>query len=103
MAKNWEKLTDSEWRAAFQLRLNRIQGHRSHEDMAEVLDMPVESWKKCVNRGDTFPVRRLPKLAAIAGIPIESLIKGDRDDQLPAPVERYRRRTSPKVAPRKAG
>jgi hypothetical protein len=93
MGKDYEKLSDSDWRSRFQERLNRIQGKRSHDAMADILGMSVESWKKCVNRGDSFPLRRLPKLASLAGIPIESLIKGDRDDELPAPVERYRQRT----------
>jgi hypothetical protein len=62
---------------AFQERLSRIQGKRTHEAMAEYLEMPVESWKKCVNRGDSFPIRKLPRLALLAGIPVESLIKGD--------------------------
>lgn len=102
MGKDWEKLSDSEWRGAFQLRLNRIQGHRSHDAMADLLGISVESWKKCVNRGDSFPLRRLPKLASLAGISIESLIKGDRDDELPAPVVRYRKRAA-KAVTRRAG
>lgn len=102
MGKDADNLAESAWQKAFQERLARIQGTRSHDDMASLLDMPVESWKKCVNRGDTFPLRKLPKLAALAGIPIESLIKGDRDDELPAPVVRYRKRTS-KTVTRRAG
>jgi hypothetical protein len=102
MGKAYEKLSDSEWRAAFQERLKRIQGHRGHDAMADLLEMPVETWKKCVNRGDSFPLRRLPKLASFAGIPIESLIKGDRDDELPAAVVRYRKRIA-KAATRRAG
>lgn len=102
MGKNHENLSESDWQTAFRQRLSRIQGKRTHEAMAEFLEMPVEAWKKCVNRGDTFPIRKLPRLALLAGIPVESLIKGDRDDELPAPVERYRRRTS-KTAARKAG
>lgn len=94
MAKDHENLAESAWQKAFQERLSRIQGKRTHEAMAEYLEMPVESWKKCVNRGDTFPMRKLPRLALLAGIPVESLIKGDRDDELPAPVERYRKRTT---------
>lgn len=92
MGKNDETLGDSAWQRAFQERLARIQGTRSHEAMAKLLDMSVESWKKCVNRGDTFPTRKLPKLAALAGIPIESLIEGDRDDELPPRIEKYRKR-----------
>ncbi len=102
MAKDEDNLAESAWQKAFQERLARIQGARSHDAMADLLDMPVESWKKCVNRGDTFPLRKLPKLAALAGIPIESLIKGDRDDELPAPVVRYRKRAS-KTVTRRAG
>jgi hypothetical protein len=97
MGKDHEKLSDRDWRTAFQGRLSRIQNNRSHEAMADLLEMSVESWKKCVNRGDSFPLRRLPKLASLAGMPIESLIKGDRDDELPAPVVRYRKRTSSKT------
>lgn len=102
MGKDDKNLAESAWQKAFQERLARIQGSRSHEAMADLLDMPVESWKKCVNRGDTFPLRRLPKLASLAGISIESLIKGDRDDELPVKVERYRKRTA-KTAARRAG
>jgi len=96
MGKTRENLTESAWQMAFQERLSRIQGKRTHEAMAEYLEMPVESWKKCVNRGDTFPIRKLQRLALLAGIPVESLIKGDRDDELPAPVERYRKRSTAK-------
>lgn len=102
MGKDHEKLAESAWQMAFQSRLSRIQGKRTHEAMAEYLEMPVESWKKCVNRGDSFPIRKLPRLALLAGIPVESLIKGDRDDELPAPVERYRKRAPPKAGTRKA-
>ncbi|MBR1150129.1 hypothetical protein [Bradyrhizobium sp. JYMT SZCCT0428] len=102
MGKDDGKLAESAWQMAFQERLSRIQGKRTHEAMAEYLEMPVESWKKCVNRGDTFPIRKLPRLALLAGIPVESLIKGDRDDELAAPVERYRKRAS-KPAARRAG
>lgn len=100
MAKDVENLAESAWQKAFQERLSRIQGKRTHEAMAEFLEMPVESWKKCVNRGDSFPIRKLPRLALLAGIPVESLIKGDRDDELPAAVQRYRRKT--KAITRKA-
>lgn len=103
MGKDWEKLTDSEWQQAFQERLRRIQGKRTHEDMADYFDMPLERWKKCVNRGDTFPMRKLPRLALLSGIPMDSLIKGDRDDELPAAVERYRKRTPSKPGSRRAG
>ncbi len=102
MAKDDGKLAESAWQMAFQERLSRIQGKRTHEAMAEYLEMPVDSWKKCVNRGDSFPIRKLPRLALLAGIPVESLIKGDRDDELPAPVERYRKRAA-KTAARRAG
>lgn len=102
MGKDHENLAESAWQMAFQGRLSRIQGKRTHEAMAEYLEMPVESWKKCVNRGDTFPIRKLPRLALLAGIPVESLIKGDRDDELPAPVERYRKRATKKAATRRA-
>lgn len=101
MAKNGENLAESEWQKAFQQRLSRIQGKRTHEAMAKYLDMSVEAWKKCVNRGDTFPIRKLPKLALLAGIEVESLIEGDKDDELPPAVERYRRKAKPAV--RRAG
>ncbi len=94
MGKNHENLAESAWQMAWQERLSRIQGKRTHENMAEYLEMPVESWKKCVNRGDSFPIRKLPRLALVAGIPVESLIKGDRDDELPALIERYRKRST---------
>ena len=93
MGKSHENLTESAWQTAFQERLSRIQGKRTHEAMAEYLEMPIESWKKCVNRGDAFPIRKLPRLALLAGIPVESLIKGDRDDELPPLIERYRKRS----------
>lgn len=97
MTEDPEKIAESAWRKAFQERLQRIQGRRTHESMAEYFGMSVESWKKCVNRGDAFPMRQLPKLALLAGIPVESLIKGDRDAELPAPVVRYKKRAvSPK-------
>jgi hypothetical protein len=102
MGKDHENLAESAWQKAFQQRLSRIQGKRTHEAMAEFLEMPVESWKKCVNRGDSFPIRKLPRLALLAGIPVESLIKGDRDDELPAPMVRYRKRVSSKVSARRA-
>lgn len=103
MGKDHEKLAESEWQDAFKERLRRIQGKRTHEAMAEYLEMPLESWKKCVNRGDSFPIRKLPRLALLAGIPVESLIKGDQDDALPAPVQRYRKRAAPaKQSARKA-
>lgn len=102
MAKDGENLAESAWQKAFQERLSRIQGKRTHEAMAEYLEMPVETWKKCVNRGDSFPIRKLPRLALLAGIPVESLIKGDRDAELPPLVERYRKRAT-KTLSRKAG
>ena len=91
MTESSEKLAESAWRKAFQERLRRIQGRRTHEDMAEYFGMNVESWKKCVNRGDIFPMRKLPKLALLSGISVESLIRGDKDSQLPPVVERYRK------------
>lgn len=102
MGKSHENLTESAWQMAFQERLSRIQGKRTHEAMAEYLEMPVESWKKCVNRGDTFPMRKLPRLALLAGISVESLIKGDRDDELPEPVQRYRKRSTAKATTKRA-
>lgn len=102
MGKDDNNLAESAWQKAFQERLARIQGSRSHEAMADLLDMPVESWKKCVNRGDTFPLRRLPKLASLAGMSIENLIKGDRDETLPPKIERYRKRST-KTATRRTG
>jgi hypothetical protein len=103
MAKDVQNLAESAWQKAFQERLSRIQGKRTHEAMAEFLEMPVETWKKCVNRGDSFPIRKLPRLALLAGIPVESLIKGDRDDELPEPVVRYRKRSTSKTPARRAG
>lgn len=102
MAKDGENLAESAWQKAFQERLSRIQGKRTHEAMAEYLEMPVETWKKCVNRGDSFPIRKLPRLALLAGIPVESLIKGDRDDELPEAVVRYRKRSTAKSPARRA-
>jgi hypothetical protein len=97
-AKN--DIAESAWLKAWQERLRRIQGKRTHEAMALVLGMGVETWKKCVNRGDAFPIRKLPKLAAFAGIEVESLINGDKDHELPVPVERYKRKAA--VAKRRA-
>jgi hypothetical protein len=87
-----EKIAESAWRKAFRERLKRIQGRSTHEEMAEYFEMSVESWKKCVNRGSVFPTRKLPKLAFLAKIPIESLIKGDKDAELPPLIEKYKKR-----------
>lgn len=92
MSVDPEKIAASAWQKAFQERLSRIQGKRTHKKMAEYFEMDEESWKKCVNRGDAFPIRKLPKLALLAGVEVEDLITGDRDDELPSQVERYKRR-----------
>lgn len=82
MAEDIEDIAESAWQEAFRKRLRKIQGGRSHEDMAEILGIPSAKWNKCVNRGDTFPARKLPLLAKVAGIPLESLLKGDRDAEI---------------------
>ena len=92
---------DSAWLQAWQNRLRRIQGKRTHENMAEYLEMGEEQWKKCVNRGDAFPIRKLPKLALLAGIDVKSLIDGTRDDELPPLIEKYKK--SAATAKRRTG
>lgn len=102
MSEAPEKIAESAWQKAWLERLHRIQGKRTHENMAKFLEMGVEQWKKCVNRGDVFPIRKLPRLALLAGIPVESLIEGDRDDELPEQVVRYKKR-APATAKRRSG
>lgn len=93
MAEDPETIAESAWREAFRLRLRKIQGGRSHEDMAELLGVPPATWNKCVNRGDMFPTRKLPLLAKLAGVPLESLIKGDRDDEIERLAPRRKKKT----------
>lgn len=95
MSEAPETIAESAWQKAWLERLKRIQGTRTHKQMAKILCMGEEAWKKCVNRGDVFPIRKLPLLAAQAGMDVESLIEGTRDDELPDLVERYKKRTTP--------
>jgi DNA-binding XRE family transcriptional regulator len=77
MAEDLEKIAESAWREAFRLRLREIQGKRTQEDMAELLGISRDTWNKCVNRGDMFPIRKLPRLAKLAEMSLEELIRVD--------------------------
>lgn len=92
MVENSEKIAASAWQKAFQERLSRIQGKLTHKKMADYLGMDEESWKKCVNRGSAFPIRKLPKLALLGRIEVEDLITGEKDHELPPLIKRYSKR-----------
>lgn len=102
MSEKPQKIAESAWQTAWLERLKRIQGRRTHAMMAKVLGMDEETWKKCVNRGDAFPIRKLPLLAAQAGMDVESLIEGSKDDELPEIVVRYTRKANT-TAKKRAG
>jgi hypothetical protein len=78
MAEDSDKIAESEWREAFRLRLRAIQGKRTHNDMGDLLGISPHTWNKCVNRGDTFPIRKLPRLAKLAEMSMEELIAVDK-------------------------
>lgn len=85
MVEDTEKLAESVWREAFRQRLRDIQGKRTQEDMADLLGISRDTWNKCVNRGDTFPIRKLPRLAKLAQISVEELIGVDKPAKAATP------------------
>lgn len=78
MAEDPDKIAESEWREAFRLRLRAIQGKRTHNAMADLIGISSDTWNKCVNRGDMFPIRKLPRLANLAEMTVEELIEVDK-------------------------
>lgn len=76
MTEASDQIAESVWQASFRERLRTIQGKRTQEDMAELLGISRDTWNKCVNRGDTFPIRKLPRLAKLAQMSVEELLAG---------------------------
>lgn len=98
MTEDPEKLAESVWREAFRQRLRDIQGKRTQEDMADLLGISRDTWNKCVNRGDTFPIRKLPRLAKLAQMSVEELIGIDRPTEKIAAAPRRARSSKQRTA-----
>lgn len=74
MSDQPEKMAESAWREAFSRRLRQIQGNRTQDQMAGLLGISRDTWNKCLNRNSAFPIRLLPKLAAIGEMSVQDLI-----------------------------
>lgn len=86
--------TNVAWDAAFRGRLKDARGVRTHEDMADLLCITRDAWNKYENRSAAaVPIRLLPKIAKIAGKPLEWLIEGDKATPAQQAKPRRRRRT----------
>lgn len=73
------EVAESEALIAFKARLRAIQGARTDGDMADLLGVPLERYKKWKTRPKSgFPMFKLPKLAKIAGKSLEEIITGPK-------------------------
>ncbi|MEI9804143.1 MAG: hypothetical protein WDN48_06305 [Pseudolabrys sp.] len=71
------EIIDRRFREAFQERLREIQGKRRDEEMASLLNVGVDRYKKWKNRaGSQFPMFLLPKLCAIGATHTQGIARG---------------------------
>lgn len=78
-----------EFLAAFKARLRRIQGKRTDPEMAQLLGINPDRYKKLKNRTKGgFPIWLLPKLRLIAAMDYRELIEGEKtvEAKKPAPA-----------------
>ncbi len=95
MNEEEKKLTDREWKAAFQARIREIQGDISGPRMAKILGIPRTSYSKIVGaRMDQPPIRALPILAAMGSMTVEQLIDGPDAPSIPKPKPKKKRKAS---------
>lgn len=67
--------TEAAFLAAFKQRLIQIQGRRTDAEMAELLEIPTDRYKKYKNRPKSeFPLYLLSKLRLIAAMSFEELL-----------------------------
>lgn len=75
MGKDEFDIAERQWAEKFQARLRDLQGERRDGDMAELLGVNVDRYKKWKNRPKSqFPAFLLPKLCKIFGVSIEFMI-----------------------------
>lgn len=80
MADDSEDITESEWREGFRARVREAQGDRKDKDMAKLLGISHERYRKYVSGGTTrktvIPVRLLTMFCLITDRDLEWLIDG---------------------------
>jgi hypothetical protein len=80
MANDIEDIAESQWRDAFRARVREVQGDRKDKDMAKLLRITPERYRKNVGGGagrkTVIPVRLLTRFCLITDRPLEWLIDG---------------------------
>ena len=80
MADDVEDIAESQWRDAFRARVREAQGDRKDKDMAKLLGITPERYRKYVGGGASrktvIPVRLLTRFCLITDRPLEWLIDG---------------------------
>jgi hypothetical protein len=83
MADDVEDIAESQWRDAFRARVREAQGDRKDKDMAKLLGITPERYRKYVSGGagrkTVIPVRLLTRFCLITDRPLELLIDGPEE------------------------
>jgi hypothetical protein len=83
MADDVEDIAESQWRDAFRTRVREAQGDRKDKDMAKLLRITPERYRKYVSGGagrkTVMPVRLLTRFCLITDRPLEWLIDGPEE------------------------
>lgn len=89
MAEDAEEIAESEWRDAFRARVRDAQGDRKDKDIAKLLGISHERYRKYVSGGSSrktvIPVRLLTKFCLITNRDLEWLIDGPEEQQAEVP------------------
>jgi CO/xanthine dehydrogenase Mo-binding subunit len=83
MADDVEDIAESQWRDAFRARVREAQGDRKDKDMAKLLGITPERYRKYVGGGagrkTVIPVRLLTRFCLITDRPLQWLIDGPEE------------------------
>ena len=95
LADDVEDIAESQWRDAFRARVREAQGDRKDKDMAKLLGITPERYRKYVSGGagrkTVIPVRLLTRFCLITDRPLEWLIDG--------PEEQFSKQQKPRKTP----
>jgi hypothetical protein len=91
MPKDAEKIAESQWRKDFRARVREAQGDRTDKDMAKLLEISHEQYRKYVSGGEArltvIPTRHLTKFCLVTNKKIEWLIDGPDEEEAKVPVK----------------
>jgi len=89
MAEDLEDIAETAWRDAFRARVRDAQGDRKDKDMAKLLGISPERYRKYVSGGaarkTVIPPRYLTKFCLITNIELEWLLDGPEEQEAKKP------------------